>query len=239
VCCAGGATHIALDLCNTYGVQLLWPFKSRWFAWDIAPGFDPWILCILLAGILLPHLFRLVSEEIGERKGSPVGRSAAIITLALVAAYLGARADLHSRAITLLLSRDYHGRSPLAAGAFPTTFAPWQWRGVVSTDNTIEEADVRLGSDFDPGGSVTHYKPEDSPVLEAGETTPVARRFLAYAQFPLASVTRAEDAYRFEARDLRFTAGSTSPANIIVRVDMDGSLRVTRQELRFAFAADP
>ncbi|MFZ3200272.1 MAG: hypothetical protein WA175_03875, partial [Candidatus Acidiferrales bacterium] len=222
------------------GVQLLWPFRAGWFSWDIAPWFDPWILAILIAGLLLPHLFRLINEEIGEREKSPVGRGAAIAALLLLAAYMGARANLHGRAMGLLLSVEYHGREPLSAGAFPTTLSPWDWRGVASTDGTIEEVDVPLGSnaDFDPD-SLTQYKPEDSTALEAGRQTAAARRFLGYARFPLASVSQFEDGYRFELRDLRFPAGDTSPENMIVRVDFDSSLRVVRQEIRFASSTNP
>jgi hypothetical protein len=170
-----------------------------------------------------------------------VGRGAAIVTLLLLAAYLGARANLHGHAVDLLLSGEYHGREPLSAGAFPTTLSPWDWRGVVSTDDTIEEIDVPLkqSADFDPDDSLTHYKPEDSPALDAGQQTPAAQRFLRYARFPLASVTRLEDGYRFELRDLRFPASDTSPENMIVRVDFDSSLRAVRQEIRFASSANP
>ena len=240
-CCAGAALHLALDLTNISGVQLLWPFRAGWFCWDIAPWFDPWILAILIAGLLLPHLFRLINEEIGERKKAPVGRGAAIVTLLLLAAYLGARANLHGRAMGLLLSGEYHGREPLAAGAFPTTLSPWDWRGVVWTDDTIEEVDVplRQSADFDPDDSLTHYKPVDSPALEAGQQTAAARRFLRYARFPLASISRIEDGYRFELRDLRFPASDASPENMIVRVDFDSSLRAVRQEIRFASSANP
>ena len=240
-CCAGATLHVTLDLANTGGVQLLWPFLARWFSWDIAPWFDPWILAILIAGLVLPHLFRLIGEEIGERKRGPVGRRAAIATLLLLAAYLGVRANLRGRAVGLLLSREYHGREPLSAGAFPTTLSPWDWRGVVSTDNTIEEVEVPLGpgADFDSDESVTHYKPEDSPALEAGQATPAARRFLVYARFPLAGVSRVEDGYRFELRDLRFPVSDTSVENIVARVDFDSSLRIVREEICFASSANP
>jgi len=240
-CCAGAALHLTLDLTNISGAQLLWPLRAGWFSWDIAPWFDPWILAILIAGLLLPHLFRLINEEIGDRKKGPVGRGAAIATLLMLAAYMGARADLHGRAMGLLLSREYHGREPLSAGAFPTTLSPWDWHGVVSTDNTIEEVEISLapGADFDPDESLTHYKPEDSPALEAGQQTAAARRFLGYARFPLASVSRIEDGYSFELRDLRFPASDTSAENMIVRVDFDSSLRAVRQEIRYAPSANP
>ncbi|HXQ26357.1 MAG TPA: metal-dependent hydrolase [Candidatus Acidoferrales bacterium] len=241
VCAVGAASHILLDLVSGAGVQLLWPFWTHWSAANLANDFDLWILLLLVAGLLLPLLFRLVSEEVGERKKGPGGSRAAIVTLFLVVTYLGARGYLHSQAIDLLLSREYHGRVPLTAGAFPVSSAPFEWRGLVVTDDTIEEVEVPLGSgdEFSPDRSLTHYKPEDSPALDIGEKTAAARRFLAYAQFPLASVQRLEAGYRVEVRDLRFASGDTGPANIFVRVDLDSALQVRHEDYLFASSPNP
>ena len=236
VCVVGVAGHLLLDVPSGVGVRLLWPFRARWFALDLLTELDPWILILLGLGLLLPALFRLVGEEIGEKKKSKsVGRGA-IVTLVLLLAYVGARGYLHSRAVDLVESSDYHGRAPLAAGAYPTSASPLEWRGVASTDNTIEEMEVSLepGTEFDPGRSVTHYKPEDSPELEAGQNSAAARRFLGYARFPLASVMRSEEGDRFELRDMRFAESDSSPANIVLRVELRGDLRIVSEEFRFA-----
>ncbi len=240
-CAIGVAGHLLLDLASGIGVQLFWPFHSRWYAWDLVANLDPWILVLLTAGLLLPMLFRLVSEEIGDRKKTTKGLAGAFVTLLLLCAYLGARAILHSQAVDLLLAREYHGREPLSAGAFPSSSAPMDWRGVVVTDSTIEEVEVPLGSgsDFDPDRSLTHFKPEDSPALEAAENTADAERFIRYARFPIASVTRMEDGYRVELQDLRFAPGDSSPDNIIVRVDLDSASRITHQGFRFASSSEP
>ena len=241
VCAIGVAGHLALDLCNGESVQLLWPFKIVSAAWNLTQSLDPWILFLLLAGLLLPHLFRLVSDEIGERKKGAVGGKGAAIALILLVAYLGARAYLHSRAVDLLISREFHRREPLAAGAFPSATAPFSWRGVVTTDNTIEEVDfsVAPGAEFDPDRSLTHYKPEESAALDAAQATTSAKKFLAYARFPLANVTHLEDGFRFELRDMQFASGDSSPADIFVRVDLDSSLRVREEGFRFASSPNP
>jgi membrane-bound metal-dependent hydrolase YbcI (DUF457 family) len=238
-CAVGCLGHLILDLSSGIGVRLLWPFREGWSAWYLAASLDPWILILLVAGLLLPMLFSLVSEEIGDRKKGARGRGGAIVTLALVAVYLGTRANLHSRAVDLLLSREYHGRVALDAGAFPSVSAPFVWSGVVSTDNTIEEMDISLapGAEFDPDRSLTRYKPEDSPALEAGQKSPVAKRFLEYARFPLANVIHVEEAYRFEVHDARFPSSDTSPENIFLRVDLASDLKVKRE--LFLFASNP
>jgi membrane-bound metal-dependent hydrolase YbcI (DUF457 family) len=241
VCAIGASGHILLDLASGVGVQLLWPFQAHWSRWNIATNFDPWILFLLLAGLLLPQLFRLVGEEVGAGRKGTVGGVGAIITLVALMAYLGVRANLHGRAADLLLSSEYHGREPLSAGAFPSSSNPFEWRGVVSTDTTIEEINVPLapGADFNADRSLTHYKPQGSPALDAGRRAADAQRFLKYAQFPFASVARREDGYRVEFRDLRFPSDDTGAENIIVRVDLSSGLQVMRQEFRYADSANP
>ena len=235
VCGIGVACHILLDMVSGSGLQLLWPFRIHWFRWPLVTDFDPWILLLLIAGILLPQLFRLIGEEVASGKRASRGSTGAVVTLLLLAGYLAGRAYLHGRAVDLLLSSEYHGREPLAAGAFPSSADPFEWRGVVATDTTIEEIDVPVtgAGAFNSDRSVTHYKPPDSPALTRGENTAAAQRFLKYAAFPFATLRRREDGYRFELRDFRFPSGDTSAANIIVRVDLDSALQIVREEFRY------
>jgi membrane-bound metal-dependent hydrolase YbcI (DUF457 family) len=137
VCAVGGAGHMLLDLASGVGVQLLWPFRAHWTAWNLINDLDLWALLLLVVGLLLPLLFALINEEVGARKKGPGGSRAAIVTLALLAAYFGARANLHGRATDLVLSREYHGRIALSAAAFPASSAPFSWRGIAETDNTL------------------------------------------------------------------------------------------------------
>lgn len=236
VCAIGIAAHLLLDLSSGVGVRLLWPFRMGWFAFDLLREFDIWILIFLGVGLLLPMLIGLVSEEIGERKERRGLRRGAIAALTLILAYAGARNILHRRAVGLLQSHDYHGRTPLAVGAFPTSTSPLEWRGVVSTDNTIEEVDVpfAFGQEFDPEHSVTRYKPEDSPALQAGQRAGGTQRFLEYARFPIASVVRMGNKYQFDLRDARFAANDASPANIFVRIEIGSNMQIQRQEFLFA-----
>jgi membrane-bound metal-dependent hydrolase YbcI (DUF457 family) len=236
VCAIGIAAHVLLDLVSGVGVRLLWPFRGRWFAFDLLREFDIWILACLVVGLLFPMLIGLVSEEIGERKTRTGGGGSAIAALALILAYVGARGVLHSRAVDLLESHDYHGRVALAVGAFPESTSPLEWRGVVSTDNTIEELRVPLGggSEFEPEHSATQYKPDDSQVLGAGEQTTAAQRFLKYARFPLASVVRTGNGYQFELRDARFAADDGGASNILVRVRIGEDMHILEQGFLFA-----
>lgn len=240
VCVAGAAAHVLLDVASGIGVRLLWPFHNGWIAWDLSTNLDPWILVILVLGIFLPELFRLVSEEIGERKKGPRGQGAAVIALLFLLLYLGARADLHSRAIDMLNSREYHESPPLAVGAFPISVSPFRWRGVISTDNTIEEAEISLspGSQFDPDRTITHYKPPASTALDAAQNTQTAKRFLAYARFPLATLEQSDSGHRISMRDIRFASNDANPDNIIALLELDPRLNTVSQQLFYAHSSN-
>jgi hypothetical protein len=211
-----------------------------WTAWNLLSNVDPWVLALLALGLLLPELFRLVSEEIGERGKGPRGQRAAVATLLLLLIYVGARAGLHSRAVDELYSREYRGAAPLEVGAFPSALSPFAWRGVVSTDNAIDVVEISLapGAGFDPDRAVAHYKPEDSAALAAAENTEAAKTFLRYARFPVAGLEHGDEGYRFTLRDSRFAVGERGADNIIVRVELSGDLRVTKQEFLYAALAD-
>jgi len=239
VCAAGAVAHLLLDLASGIGVQLLWPFRLGWTAWTLLNNVDPSVLVLLALGLLLPELFRLVSEEIGERRKGPRGERAAVVTLLLLLIYVGARAGLHNRAVDALNSREYHGAAPLDVGAFPSVLSPFAWRGVLATENAIDVIEISLaaGAGFDPDRAVVHYKPENSMALVAAENTTAAKTFLRYARFPLASLERGDEGYRFTLRDMRFAPDDRGADNMIVRVELSSDLRVLRQEFRYANAA--
>ena len=235
---SGVALHLLLDLCDADGLRLLWPFRPTWQGWYLTPNLDPIILLALIASIALPALFKLVSEEIGERKKHPhVPRRWAIAALALIALYLGARATLHSQAIDLLQSAIYRGEVPLSAGAYPDSISPFDWRGIVATDNTLQEIEIHLasGEKFDPDRAITHYKPAQPQVLAAAEKSSAVRAFVQYARFPIASVQQTDSAaWHVELRDLRIPATSTSWENLTAAVDISAAMQIQTEEIRFA-----
>jgi len=235
VCALGAGLHLLLDLANSYGVQLLWPFRGKWFAWDLMEASDPWVLGLLVLGMLLPELFRLVSEEIGARPRARGAQRGAIFALALLAAYGGARWALHARAVELLRSHIYRGAVPLAVGVFPRGPWPLRWSGVVETENTLEQIEVSLapGGFFDPDRARRQFKPEASPQLEAAQKSAVAREYLPFARFPKASVQTTEEGYRVELRDLRFASASSTRRELVAVIDLNRQVQVIHQELRF------
>jgi inner membrane protein len=234
VCAAGAGSHLLLDLTDSYGVKLLWPFSQKWYAWDVAQGVDPWVLLLLIAGLLLPILFGLINEEVGARRGGRRGRRGAILALAGVALYFGGRAMAHERALAILDAHTYAGETPLAVAAFPDSFSPLDWHGVVDTANAIGEIDVPLTANgpFDTDTAERHFKPPESKVLDNARQSAAARMFLNFARFPLASVEQIPGGYEVKIRGLRFTA-VPHQRQIFAVVELDDQARVTAASLQF------
>ncbi len=232
----GIAAHVLLDLTNSNGLALLWPFRTGRTAWNFTLLLDPILLTVLLLTLLLPGLFRMVSEEIGARTGESAGRGWAIVALTFLSLFCAARFFLHARAETLLGASRYHDRAPLHCGAFPDSANPFHWQGVVETDASIEEVEVLVGpgADFNPDRSRTYYKPEASLALEAAREAPDAARFLALARFPSASMERTADGFRVDFRDIGFSTLRNLRGYYFAEVELDAQARVLREETGYA-----
>jgi inner membrane protein len=196
--------HVAMDLTQNEGVQVLWPFRANRHAADWVAQFDLWILIILLAGALLPQLLALVTEEIGAKSKAPRGRIGAIIALAVISIYVGGRSILHGNAVAMMEARTYRGELPRRVAALAESDSPFHWRGIVETDRAFYEFDLDLmpGFSFNPDSAVVSYKPESSAALDAARATETVRRFLKAAKFPKASVEKTNTGYRVQIRDL-------------------------------------
>lgn len=232
---AGAGTHILLDMLNGYGVMLLWPFSGKWYAWDLAYPVDSWILFFLLAGLLLPELFRLVLEEIGSKPNRHGRQRGAIIGLAFVALMIAGRAFAHERAIALLESRNYAGQTPLETAAFPKPSNPFLWSGVVETDNAVFNPEVPLGfgREFDPELADAHFKPQPSLTLKNAVASPAAVEFLSFARFPLAGVQPEGDGFEVRLRDMRFESELPGRRGVVAVIHLNAQSLVIDQRLEF------
>jgi inner membrane protein len=229
---AAALLHLALDACQTSGVELLWPFSPRRFAFDWLPSLDLWVLGILLAGILLPAISGLVTEEIGARRKGPRGRIGASLSLAAVILYIVVRSVLHGDAIAALQSRTYRGELPRRVAAFAESSSPFHWHGIVETERALHDIEVPVGpgANFEASSVITTYKPEPSPALDALRTSAVARRFLQVARFPKATVEQTPGGCHVALRDFTYRVDFDS-RQVQVVIDADPSGRTVSQEL--------
>lgn len=228
---SGVLSHLLMDFATPYGIRLLLPFSGRWLAWDMMPVLDVWLLPAMLAGMVLPFLFRMVSDEIGARRGSL--RPGAIFALVFLLAWGFLRDFSHRRAAALLDSRIYHNMEPRRVSAYPDMANPFLWHGVVDTGSTLELADVRLFEEFDPTHTRTYFPPDPQPALEVARKTRAARVFLDFAVYPYIYVDRKEEGYEVVFRDLRYDAGTLAPHGAVARVLMNERLEVLREDFHF------
>jgi membrane-bound metal-dependent hydrolase YbcI (DUF457 family) len=225
--------HLLLDLCQSAGVELFWPFSSRRFALDWLPHLDLWILGILLAGILLPMLSRLITEEIGAKSKGPQGKLGASLSFATMLLYIVLRFVLHGNAIAALESRTYRGESARKAAAFGESGSPFHWHGIVETERALNDVEIEVGpaASFDPDAAITSYKPESSPALDAARGTAAARRFLQVARFPKATVEKTPAGFHITLRAFPYNRDSSSSIRVHAQIDTDSGGKILSQEL--------
>lgn len=223
--------HVALDLLQSEGVAVFWPFSAKRYAADSLPTLDLWILALLLAGLLLPELGRLVTSEIGVKDKRPRGRNTALVALACIAAYIGLRVLFHSGSVALLDPHSYKGESARRVGAFPNTFSLFIWRGVVETQSFLCLVPVpAVFQNFDPEAADCFHKPEASPELAAAQQTEVAQRYLHVMPFPRAMVARTPDGYEVIIRSMRDVAEQETRHRLAARILLDPHFGVSSEE---------
>ncbi|HET7215700.1 MAG TPA: metal-dependent hydrolase [Terriglobia bacterium] len=232
-CCVATGSHLLLDYTNSYGIRPFLPFSAHWYAWGIEPIIDPLLWLILLAGLALPALFRLITEEVGARKtGFQTG---AVFALCAIVAVWGMRDFSHRRALNILNSVRYHQAEPQRLGAFPSFANPFEWTGVVETFGALYVLPVNtLSAEIEPADARVFHKPEPSAALKTALETRTARVFMDFARFPWAEVIPTEKGATVTVRDLRFQPASERPGGFAIKVILDQQLHVLSQAFDFS-----
>ena len=225
--------HLGLDLLQSEGVAVLWPFSTKRFAADSLPPIDLWILVLLLAGILVPELFRLVTSEIGAKDKRPRGQIGALVALAGMALYIGGRLLLHNSSVMMLDPHSYRGESARSVAAYPDTVSLFTWHGLVETQSQLCQLPVPVLSEkaFDPGAADCVHKPEPSAALDAAQNSSVVRKYTAVEPFPRAVVTKTPNGYEVLVRSMRDVAEHETRHRLAARVALDAGLAVSAQEI--------
>lgn len=229
--CVAGLSHILLDFTNNYGVRPFYPFSNQWYAWDIVFIIEPLMLAVLLAALVLPWLFGLVSQEIGARQRGPHGRGAAITALLLIVALWGVRDFEHRRALAALNAIEFRGEPSTRLAAFPYMVNPFQWAGVAETSTAYISMRVdSLRPEVDPGNNAQiYYKPELTEITRAARNTDLGRAYIAWARFPLVEaehLNRLAPAYLVHFSDVRFLYPDEPRRPLQAYVVLDSSLHV-------------
>ena len=233
--------HLAMDAAQWQGVELFWPINPARIAVDWLPTIDPWIVSILIAAILFPEFFHLISSEIGAKDKRPRGFVGAIVGLVMVASYIGLRADLHATAVAQMQNRSYAGELPRQVATFSEFVSLVTWHGVADTESALHELTVHINSSrrsaLDPG--INLFKPEANPLLQAAQATETAKNFLRVARFPKATVQKMDTGWEVQIRDLRYAAAGETKHEPMVIVDFDPAGKIISEETVWARRETP
>jgi membrane-bound metal-dependent hydrolase YbcI (DUF457 family) len=225
---AAATLHVLMDVLQADPLAPFWPFSAKRFSLDTSPTIDPWLMVVLAAAILLPELFRLVSDEIGSRTKRPRGRNGAIAGLAFALIYFAMRAQFHGNVTASLEARTVSGEIPRRVAAFPDSVSPFLWHGVVETDSAFYLSTQRsMGGEVSYASGVTTLrKPEPSPALAAAQSSPAAITFLKTARFPKATVEQEAEGFSVEINDLKDQSMQPPTRAIFadIVIDKNGSL---------------
>ncbi len=202
----GVASHLLLDWTNAYGIRLFLPWSDAWPALDSTSVIDVWIWMAALMALAGPWLSRLVSSEIGARRGSS-GQGWAIFFLLFVCFYDGARYVLSRRALAVQEARLYEGETPRQVLVFPEPVNPLRWSGFVETDSFWVEQKVNLLVDFDPTLGRIIYKAQPSAPFENAKATAAFRELMSFSRglrWSKIAVAEPEGGTLVRATDIRF-----------------------------------
>lgn len=133
-------SHILLDFTNNYGVRPFFPFQRSWYAGSFVFIFDPLIFVFLLAGLLLPSIFGLVSREVGVRRDGFAGRGWARAALLCIVLLWSVRWYEHGRAVTAAQTQTL--RAPSSDPATASGLAPGPTTGLAGQPADVP-ADAR------------------------------------------------------------------------------------------------
>jgi inner membrane protein len=217
-CAVGQASHILFDWITSYGTMFLIPLSRNRYSLDWVFILDPFFTGIPAAALVAAAIWR-------ER-----ARAITVAGAALLAAYIGACALLHARALSIWVALD---RPPAGrrVAAVPQFLSPFRWLGLSEHESELHAAFFDIGPfargvanpkppervldalkslpDFYPPPEriVVRRFPSapDSPWRETARALPSVGTYLQFARFPLETVTAKPDASAdYAIQDLRF-----------------------------------
>jgi inner membrane protein len=189
-------THPLLDLCTTYGTQLLHPFSTRRFTLDAVAIVDPAYSLVIAAALLVGWRWGWTSRE---------SRLAGACALALSTGYLFYGYSLNENLKAKV--REDLGREGIASArveAYPTLLQLFLRRVVVRAGS-----EVRVGfvSQWMQKGSYESFHEPQDPLIAVARSTPEGRTFEWFATGQTVGRVRSSDddgGSIVEIDDLRF-----------------------------------
>jgi inner membrane protein len=228
----GILTHPLLDLCTSYGTQLLSPFSNRRFVVDAIAIVDPAYTLLLLAALAVGAWRGVASRE---------ARRAAVASLILSTAYLGygyaLNEGLEARTLETIARETprttaEHPKETIDVHAYPTLLQVFLRRVVVRRGDEIRVGWVSTWRADDPGRWQAFLAPAD-PRIEAARATREGRIFEWFAAGQTAGRV-VDNGTAVEIDDLRYGVPGR-PRNGLwgIHVPLDSEGRPTGPVTRF------
>ncbi len=202
----GTLSHPLLDWFNSYGIRLLEPFSSRWFAANTLFIIDLWLWVALVAGVWLS--LRL------ERRGHAAWRTPAVICVAAMSVYVVANGLIsrHAESITANEVENTFARKPTMVVANPVPVMFWQRRMLWRCDHDHGAGDfvfpghVKLEPEARP-----HGMPSEA-VEKLAQADAGVRAYLFWSRMPVLT----KDGDTIVLQDQRFMH-SLAPAGFTLK----------------------
>lgn len=205
-------SHILLDYTNNYGVRPFAPFNPRWYSASIVFIVEPVITFLLIAALVAPSLFGLISSEVGVRRQPFRGRGWAIAALAAIIALWGLRFVERQQALQLAQSADYNNAAVLRVYASPHPLNPFRWHTITETPLAYQlgSANTLANTVAMPQANI-FYKPPTTLATLVAKRSWLGRIYLDWSSYPLVTDTGAtpDGLTAVTFRDLRFMYDTT------------------------------
>jgi inner membrane protein len=185
-------SHLLLDWTNNYGLRPFFPFNPRWYAGSFVFIFEPIIFLLLLAALIAPWLFGLVSSEVGAKKPAFRGQGWALAALVGIVARWGWRWFERSKALDLALNADYSGSQVLRVYADPYPINPFKWQTIAEFPDRFQTATVNTSTGaFDSSAQAdVFYKPPTTLATLVAKRSWLGQAYLDWSkQFTLVTDT--------------------------------------------------
>jgi inner membrane protein len=199
--------HLLCDAWTGWGTRLFLPFSEARLSLDWTMVLDPWFTLPLAVASVVA-----VARRARWRRSVLAG-------LLVTAGYLGFR--VASREV---LEARVRAAYPAAArvDVFPALLSVHRWRYVAVLEDRYAAGTIALGGALDEQGQA----PVDTaatidPALRA---LPTVDEALAWARFPVVTVTDAEDRRVVRVADLRYHLGGQPTLAFVIRVDPAGKV---------------
>jgi membrane-bound metal-dependent hydrolase YbcI (DUF457 family) len=232
--------HVLMDFPTSYGTRLLSPFDWHWYAADLIPIVDIYLLVVLAAGLAVGGRFAALRQR------------TAAAALAFMALNYGVRAVSHQMALATvpivmapiipsacpdavpasIIDRWPRGtpaafrnqgatRCLVEVAVVPSFLSPFRWQVIVRLSDAYQTLDVNLLSGTAPAPThadadwrrAARLPDQWTPAVLRAADTDIGRVFLDFSRFPAASSELHADRSATVAwTDLRFANVPGRPA---------------------------